>query len=78
MEAEKVKAPAEVRPDQGEGGNKVEFGNDDFTSRKPKRKLGNVWYEDGGRYLFRSGANGTTVFDVWKLIGAPLLRRGRL
>ena len=40
--------------------------------RKPKRKLGNVWSEDRGRYLCRYGNNGTTIFDVWKLIGEPL------
>jgi hypothetical protein len=49
--------------------------NDDLTARKPKRKFGNVWLE-GGRNLFRSGANGSTVFDTWKWFGAPLRRRG--
>ena len=47
------------------------------TQSPSKRKPGNFWFEDGGRYLFSSGANGTTVFDVWKLIGEPLPKRGR-
>ena len=31
---------------------------DEPTQSPSKRKPGNVWFEDGGRYLFRSGANG--------------------
>jgi hypothetical protein len=52
------------------------FSTVDITARKPKRKFGNVWLE-GGRYLFRSGANGSTVFDTWKWFGAPAPKRGR-
>ena len=71
----KAVAPAEVLQDQGRGKSVSDIGNDEFTSRRSKRKLKNVWYEDGGRYLYRYGANGSTVFDVWKLIGEPLPRR---
>ena len=68
------KAPAEVLQDQGRGsGDHV--CTDECSNRAAKRKLKNVWYEDGGRYLYRYGANGSTVFDVWKLIGEPLRRR---
>ena len=71
------KAPAEVLPDQGRGRSETKLGTDEFTSRKQKRQLKNTCYEDGGRYLYRYGANGSTVFDVWKLIGEPLPKRGR-
>ena len=72
----KIGAPAEVLQDQGRGG-AYRRNTDKSTARSAKRKLKNVWYEDGGRYLYRYGANGSTVFDVWKLIGEPLPRRGR-
>ena len=71
----KAVTPAEVLQDQGRGKSVSDIGNDESTSRRSKRKLKNVWYEDGGRYLYRYGANGSTVFDVWKLIGEPLPRR---
>ena len=74
---DKTVAPTEVLPDQSRGGSQVEVCNDDIAARHAKRKLKNFWYEDGGRYLFRYGPNGSTVFDVWKLIGPPLPRRGR-
>ena len=70
----KIVAPAEVLQDQGRGG-EVNVCTDDSSNRAAKRKLKNTWYEDGGRYLYRYGANGSTVFDVWKLIGEPLRRR---
>ena len=70
-------APAEVGQDQSRGGSQVGFSNDDITARHAKRKPGNFWFEDDGRYLFRSGATGTTVFDTWKLIGEPLPKMGR-
>ena len=70
----KTVAPAEVLADQGRGGRDV-ASTDELTSRKPKRKLGNVWLEEG-RYLFRNGPNGSTVFDTWKWTGEPLPRRG--
>ena len=71
----KANAPAEVLQDQGRG-EKASMDSDEFTARKPKRQLKNTWYEDGGRYLYRYGANGSNVFDVWKLIGEPLPKRG--
>ena len=45
-------------------------------SRRHNDNLGgfNVWLERG-RYLFRSGPNGSTVFDTWKWTGEPLQRR---
>ena len=71
------KTPAEVLQDQGRGsGDHTKACTDDPSNRAAKRKLKNVWYEDGGRYLYRYGANGSTVFDIWKLIGEPLRRRG--
>ena len=69
-------APAEVLQDQGRGSGDDDACTDECINRAAKRKLKNVWYEDGGRYLYRYGANGSTVFDVWKLIGEPLPRRG--
>jgi hypothetical protein len=51
------------------------FSTDDLTARRAKRKLKNTWYENGGRYLFRSGACGSTVFDTWRWFGEPLERR---
>jgi hypothetical protein len=48
---------------------------DEATARRSKRKLKNFWFEDGGRYLFRYGDNGSTVFDIWKWTGEPLVRR---
>jgi hypothetical protein len=68
-------APAEVLQDQGRGGRETHE-QDESSNRAAQRKLKNVWYEDGGRYLYRYGANGSTVFDVWKLIGEPLTVRG--
>ena len=48
---------------------------DEATARQAKRKLKNIWFEDSGRYVFRYGANGSTVFDLWKWTGEPLVRR---
>ena len=73
---DKAKAPAEVLTDQSRGDKDV-TSTDEATSRRSKRKLKNSWRDDGGRYLYRYGANGSTVFDVWKLIGEPLPSRGR-
>ncbi len=72
----KEKAPIAVQRDEG-GQTLVGVSKAESTARRAKRKAGSFWYEEGGRYLYRSGANGSTVFDVWKLIGAPLPRRGR-
>ena len=72
----KNKAPAEVLQDQGRGRSETMLAPTNLQQRA-KRKLKNTWYEDGGRYLYRYGANGSTVFDVWKLIGEPLPKRGR-
>jgi hypothetical protein len=44
--------------------------------RRPKRKGGDVWYEERGRYLFRYGPNGITIFNNWTWTGEPLPRRG--
>jgi hypothetical protein len=71
MRAE-IKTPAEAGHGQGRGA--VISSTNELTARRAKRKLGNVWRE--GRYLSRSGNNGSTVFDVWKWIGEPLPRRG--
>ena len=73
---DKAKAPAEFLQVHGRGsrGDAIAC-TEDSSNRAAKRKLKNVWYEDGGRYLYRYGANGSTVFDVWKLIGEPLRRR---
>ena len=70
---DKAKAPAEVLQDQGRGETAV-MNTQESTPRKPKRKLGSVWFE-GGRYLYRYGANGVTVFDIWKWTGKSLPRR---
>ena len=72
---DKAKAPADVLADQGRGRKDRSMSTDGATARSPKRKLGNVWLEKG-RYLYRVGANGSTVFDTWKWIGEPLTRRG--
>ena len=69
---DKASAPAEVLQDQGRGGDET-YETSKSTSRRPKRKLGNVWSE--GRYLYRSGPNGSTVVDTWKWTGEPPLRR---
>ena len=69
----KAKAPAEVLQDQGRG-EKASLDTDEATARRAKRKLGNVWLERG-RYLFKSGPNGSPIFDTWKRIGLP--KRGR-
>ena len=71
------KTPTSDRAGRGRGSGDANACTDESTNRAAKRKLQNVWYEDGGRYLYRYGANGSTVFDVWKLIGEPLPRRGR-
>ena len=56
-----IGAPAEVLQDQGRGG-RIRRTLTNLIARSAKRKLKNVWYEDGGRYLYRYGANGSTVF----------------
>ena len=76
MTDSKRKPPPRSLQDQGEGLKDRSLSNDESSNRAAKRKPKNVWYEDGGRYLYRYGANGSTVFDVWKLIGEPLPRRG--
>ena len=68
----KIVAPTEVLQDQGRG-ESSKVSTEESTSRKPKRKLGNVWVE-AGRYLYRSGPNGSTVY-TWKWTGEPLQRR---
>jgi hypothetical protein len=73
---DKAKAPAKVMQDLGEGGKIASLSTDDLTARRAKRKLKNTWYENRGRYLFRSGANGSTIYDTWKWLGGPLRRRG--
>jgi hypothetical protein len=42
---------------------------------RPKRKNGDVWYEEGGRYLFRNGPTGITIYNNWTWTGEPLPRR---
>jgi hypothetical protein len=77
MLREKEKAPAPVRQDQGRGGSD-RVSNSEFSARRSKRKLKNFWFEDGGRYLCRYGANGSTIFAVWKWFSEPLpTQRGR-
>ena len=73
---DKAKAPAEVLPYQGrDSRGDANACTDESTSRKPKRKLGSVWLETG-RYLYRAGFHGSTVFDTWKWMDEPLTRRG--
>ena len=72
---DKAKAPTAMARGRGLG-DEHDACADNSTSRRPKRNLGNVWLEQG-RYLFRSGPNGSTVFDTWKWIGEPLPRRRR-
>ena len=69
----KTSAPAEVLQDLGRSA-QSRFVDFEFTSRKSKRKLGNVWLESD-RYLFRSGPNGSTGFDTLKWTCEPLQRR---
>ena len=66
-------APAEVLQDQGEGEEEGKKCTDESTPLKPKRKLGGVWRE--GRYLYRVGPTGITVFDAWQWTDEPPLRR---
>jgi hypothetical protein len=66
-------APAEVLQDQGEGEEERKKCTDESTPLKPKRKLGGVWRE--GRYLYRVGPTGITVFDAWQWTDEPPLRR---
>jgi hypothetical protein len=65
----------EVGQDLGSGEEKTDISTNEFSERRAKRKKGNVWTEERGRYLFRSGANGSTVFDTWVWFGEPLRRR---
>ena len=72
---DKTKAPAEVLQDQGRGSRgDANACRLEFTSRKLKRKPASVWLEECC-YLYRLGANGSTVFDTWQWIGEPLQRR---
>ena len=73
---DKTVAPTEVGQDQGRGELVSDIGNDEATARRAKRKLKSIWYEDGGHYLCSYVNHGTTVFDVWKLIGEPLPEMG--
>ena len=57
----KAKAPTEAGQDLGRG-ESASLDTGDLTARRAKRKLGNVW--QGGRYLYRYGPNGSTVFDA--------------
>src|SRR5262245_39451143 len=36
-----------------------------FIERRAKRKNGNVWYEEGGRYFWKYSPQGSTCFDTW-------------
>jgi hypothetical protein len=62
-----AKAPAEVLQDQGRG-EISSLDTDQSTHRKPKRKPGNSWLEEG-RWLYRCGS---TVFDAWRWTGKPV------
>ena len=73
---DKINAPTEVLADQGRGCKDI-TSTDLTTARRAKRKPKSFWYEDGGHYLCSYGNHGTTVFDVWKLIGERLPKRGR-
>jgi hypothetical protein len=64
-----VKAPAEVLADQDEGRENRNTSPDQSIQRRSKRKAGNSWSEDRGRYLYRYGPNGYTVFDTWIWFG---------
>ena len=66
----KVESPAVLR--HGEAHMRTSSSTDEFTARRAKRKNGNVWYEEGGRYLWKYGPHGSTCFDT----GEPLPRRG--
>ena len=74
MQLKNENAPA-AATNSDEGG--CEACTDESTARIAKRNVGNRWYEDGRRYLCSYGNRGTTVFDVWKLIGEPLPWRRR-
>jgi hypothetical protein len=74
MPPDKAKAPAEGVKTHGRGEWKNDC-TDQFSERHAKPKNGNGWYQDRGRYLLRSGPNGSTVFDTWVWFGEPLPRR---
>jgi hypothetical protein len=48
---------------------------EEACAKNPRRRNGDVWYEERGRYLFRYGPNGT-IFNNWTWTGEPLPRRG--
>ena len=75
MQQPEIKAPAEVRQDQGRGEWEIKNGTDQFSERRAKRKNGNVWREEGGRFLWKHGTSGSTCFDTWIWFGEPLPRR---
>ena len=70
-----AKAPAAVRQDQGRGKKAQTRCTDQFSERRAKRKNGNVWYEEGGCFLWKYGPSGSTCFDTWVWFGEPLPRR---
>ena len=69
MPPDNVKAAAQVLPDPSSSSSQS-LSTDEPTSQEPKRKPGSVWRE--GRYLYRSGPNGSTVFDAWRWTGEPV------
>jgi hypothetical protein len=70
-----IKTATEVGQDLGSGMGKRNECNNEFSKRRAKRKNGNVWYEEGGRYLWKNGPNGSAAFDTWVWFGEPLLRK---
>lgn len=42
---------------------------------KKRRRIGDFWVEEGGRYICCYGPNGLTVFNSWTWAGEPLPRR---
>jgi hypothetical protein len=62
-------------PDLGKGDDRQTPSNPSLTS-KQVRRAGTHRYEEGGRYLYKYGPNGATVYDLAKL-GSWTPWRGR-
>ena len=64
-----IKGPEAVAPAPSPNRNRNTLEIPSTPTDKPKqghRRNGTHSYEEGGRYLYRYGANGVTVFDLEK------------
>jgi hypothetical protein len=79
MQPKKVEARKAVgaAPDLGSKEDRPTSSNSPRTS-KQARRAGTHRYEEGGRYVYRYGNNGVTVFDLAKLVGWTPARGGRI